>query len=262
MSPAQIGVVQSIFTLGGLFGALAAGPLSSRYGRLRTMKLTTVFFIAGPMLEAPAPNIATLAIGRLISGIGAGSSLVSVPIYISEISPPEQKGFFGSFTQIMVNIGILLTQLLGYFLSKGQLWRLVLGIGGAIGLAQVVGLFLSVESPKWLADQGHTKEANRILRKIRGNNSNVDEEFASWGTENQDELQNEAEALLRDEHHESNLNANYTNRRIQENKEVLNMLDVIKHPDYAKATFAVIMIMVAQQLTGKHSSRVATPKTN
>jgi MFS family permease len=262
MSPAQIGVVQSIFTAGGLFGALAAGWVSSRYGRLRTMQLTTVFFIAGPVLEAPAPNIATLAIGRLISGIGAGSSLVSVPIYISEISPPEQKGFFGSFTQIMVNIGILLTQLLGYFLSKGQLWRLVLGIGGAIGLAQVVGLFLSVESPKWLADQGHGMEANRILRKIRANNSNIDEEFASWGAESQDELHDEAEALLHDEHQENTLNSNRANRRKQENKEVLGMLDVIKHPDYAKAVFAVIMIMIAQQLTGKYPSQVAKLWTN
>jgi MFS family permease len=262
MSPAQIGVVQSIYTLGGLFGALAAGPVSSRYGRLRTMQLTTVFFIAGPALEAPAPNIATLAIGRLISGIGAGSSLVSVPIYISEISPPERKGFFGSFTQIMVNVGILLTQLLGYFLSKGQLWRLVLGIGGGIGLIQVFGLFLSVESPKWLADHGHTKEANQILRKIRSNNSNIDEEFASWGVENQDEFHIEAEALLGDEHHERNINANPANGKKQENKEVLGMLDVIKHPDYAKATFAVIMIMIAQQLTGKHPSRVAMFRTN
>ena len=252
MSPAQIGVVQSIFTLGGLFGALAAGPVSSRYGRLRTMQLTTIFFIAGPALEAPAPNIATLSIGRLISGIGAGGSLVSVPIYVSEISPPGQKGFFGSFTQIMANIGILLTQLLGYFLSKGQMWRLVLGIGGAIGLAQAIGLFVSVESPKWLADQGHTKEADTILRKIRGNNSNVDEEFASWGTDGPSH--NEAEALLSEENHETNLDASRTTRRKQENKEALGMLDVIKHPDYAKAAFVVIMIMIAQQLTGKHPS--------
>jgi MFS family permease len=262
MSPAQIGVVQSIYTLGGLFGAIAAGPVSSRYGRLRTMQLTSVFFIAGPALEALAPNIATLAIGRLISGIGAGSSLVSVPIYISEISPPERKGFFGSFTQIMVNVGILLTQLLGYYLSKGQLWRLVLGIGGAIGLAQVFGLFLSVESPKWLADHGHAKEANQILRKIRSNNSNIDEEFANWGVENQDEFNNEAESLLSDEHHERNISANRANGKNQENKEVLGMLDVIKHPNYAKATFAVIMIMIAQQLTGKHPSRVAMVRTN
>jgi len=257
MSPAQIGAVQSIFTLGGLFGAVAAGPASSRYGRLRTMQLTTVFFIVGPALEALAPNIATLAVGRLISGIGAGSSLVSVPIYISEISPPEQKGFFGSSTQVMVNFGIFLTQFLGYFLSKGQLWRLVLGLGGTIGLAQVFGLFLSVESPKWLADHGHAKEAKRILREIRGDNSDVDEEFTTWGAESQDDLEDEAEALLRHEHPESNLIANRANSKKQEKKEVLGMLDVIKHPDNAKAVFVVIMIMIAQQLTGKHPFRVA-----
>jgi hypothetical protein len=40
------------------------------------------------------------------------------------------------------------------------------------------------------------------------------------------------------------------------------MLDVIKHPDYAKAVFAVIMIMIAQQLTGKYPSQVAKLWTN
>lgn len=253
MSPAQIGAVQSIFTLGGLFGALAAGPLSSRYGRLRTMQFTTIFFILGPALEAPAPDIATLAIGRLISGVGAGSSLVSVPIYISEISPPEEKGFFGSFTQVMVNVGILLTQLLGYFLSKGQLWRLVLGIGGAIGLAQVFGLFISVESPKWLADRGHVRDATRILRKIRGHKFDAEEEVAGWGVQSRETNNEEEETLLHNEDSMSHHSGSNISAKKEANKETLGMIAVIRHPHYAKATFAVIMVMIAQQLTGINS---------
>lgn len=253
MSPAQIGAVQSIFTLGGLVGALAAGPLSSRYGRLRTMRFTTIFFVLGPALEAPAPNIATLAIGRLISGVGAGSSLVTVPIYISEISPPEEKGFFGSFTQVMVNVGILLTQLLGFFLSKGQLWRLVLGVGGAIGLAQLFGLFISAESPKWLADRGYTRDATRILRKIRGNEFDVEEEVAQWDVQNREANNDEEETLLHDEDRISHHSGSSISTKKESKKETLGMIAVIRHPHYAKATFAVIMVMIAQQLTGINS---------
>lgn len=80
MNPTQFGAVSSLFTLGGLVGALAAGPLSSHHGRLRTMLYTSIFFSIGPVLEALAPNIATMTIGRFVSGIGAGAAMVTVPM--------------------------------------------------------------------------------------------------------------------------------------------------------------------------------------
>ena len=100
MNPFEIGVVSSIFTIGGLIGALVAGSAAARYGRLSTMRYTTGFFTFGPIFEATAPNVGLMSLGRFISGIGAGAAVVVVPIYISEIAPPQQKGFFGSFTQV------------------------------------------------------------------------------------------------------------------------------------------------------------------
>ncbi len=119
------------------------------------MQITTIFFAIGPVFEALSPNIGVMAFGRLLSGMGAGASVVIVPLYISEISPPAERGFFGAFTQIMCNVGILTTQLLGYFLSHDSYWRFILAAGGAIGVAQGLGLFLSVESPRYLAEKGN-----------------------------------------------------------------------------------------------------------
>jgi len=183
MTSAQFGLVSSIFTLGGLVGALISGPFAARYGRLSSMRVTTVFFTLGPLAEALAPSIAVLSTGRFISGLGAGASVVVVPIYISEIAPPAEKGFFGAFTQTAIGLGILLAQVLGYFLSRGQLWRLILGVGGIIGASQLVGLFFSVESPKWLADNGRAGLAKKHLQRIRGGEINVDKEVAGWGIE-------------------------------------------------------------------------------
>lgn len=172
-----------MYTLGGLLGALSAGPLSAKYGRKRAMQLTSIFFIVGPIFEALSPNIGVMATGRLLSGVGAGASVVIVPIYISEIAPPAQKGFFGAFTQIMCNVGILLTQLLGYFLSHDQYWRIILAAGGLIGVLQLLGLFFSVESPKYLAEQGRTSQAKKALRAIRGQDTDINEEFSSWAVD-------------------------------------------------------------------------------
>jgi len=187
MNPAQIGLVSSIFTLGGLVGALAVGPLSARCGRLLVMRIDTLFFALGPVAEALAPNVGVMAFGRFISGLGAGASLVVVPIYISEIAPPKEKGFFGSFTQIMTNMGILTTQLLGLFWSHGQMWRLILAVAGVIGVIQFLGLLLAVESPKWQADHGKPRKAKANLQRIRGHKADIQEEYESWRTPTEDE---------------------------------------------------------------------------
>ena len=183
MTSFQIGLTTSIFTLGGLIGAFASGPLSSRRGRLSTMRIATLPYILGSLLSATAPSIPVLALGRCISGIGAGIAVVVVPIFISETAPNGEKGLFGSFTQIMINFGIFTAQLLGYFLSRGQLWRVILGAGGAFGLAMLIGLIGVVESPKWLADMGQAKDAKRNLKRLRGSNFDVDGEVKGWGLE-------------------------------------------------------------------------------
>ncbi|KAL0254655.1 GTP cyclohydrolase II [Diplodia seriata] len=188
MDPAQWGLVSSIFTLGGLLGALSSGPVASKYGRLRCMQLTTVFFVIGPVFEAFSLNTGVLALGRFISGIGAGAAVVVVPIYISEIAPPAERGFFGAFTQITCNCGILLTQLLGYFLSHDSMWRVILAVGGIVGIVQAAGLVIGIESPKWLADQGHPSAAKKNLRRLRGSDANITEEISGWGVDNVDQM--------------------------------------------------------------------------
>lgn len=262
MNPTEIGLVSSIFTLGGFIGAMAGGPISSKYGRLRCMQATIIFFVLGPIFEALAPNIAVMAVGRLVSGVGAGASVVVVPIYISEISPPNEKGFFGSLTQVMVNGGIFITQLLGYLLSYGQMWRVVLAVGGAIGALGGIGLLFSAESPQWTAHQGKQRNAKTTLLRIRGTKFDVEEEITSWGhTFDSDDVADEEETLLNGQ---DNVSAgNDGSLKNGGRKEHLGMLQVVRDPQIRKAVIAVIAIMISQQLTGESiSSLPCIFKTN
>lgn len=249
MSPAEFGLVQSIFTLGGLIGALSAGPLSSNRGRLLTMRLNTIPITLGPIIAAFAPNVAAMSIGRLFSGVGAGAALVVVPIYISEIAPVERKGFYGSFTQIMTNVGIFVTQLIGYWLSHDSAWRVILGIAGLIGLLQAVQLFFAVESPKWLAERGRNKEARDVLRRLRGTEDGIDEEIKSWGASGAKSADNdeptERQGLLSHDNTEAQNDS-------KQNSD-LSFLQVFKNPRYRPAIFAILLVMASQQLTGINS---------
>lgn len=246
MNPAQFGLVSSAFTLGGLVGALSAGPVTARYGRLKTMIYLSAVAVVGPLCEAAAPSIAVLALGRFLSGVGAGGATVVVPIYISEISPPSKRGFFGAFTQILTNCGILITQALGLFLSKGQLWRAVLGIGGAIALLQMVGLILGgQESPKYLADAGKLTQARTVLRKLRSSTTDIDDELSAMGASQGQGVNDEEATLLAGEEQP---------RRGKDVKNgPLGFFRVLNHPETRPAVMSVIAIMVAQQFTGINS---------
>ncbi|KZF19633.1 MFS transporter, SP family, solute carrier family 2, member 2 [Xylona heveae TC161] len=243
MNPTIFGLVSSIFTLGGLVGALAAGPYSSKYGRRPTMLLTTIFFTIGPLFEALAPDVTIMVIGRILSGMGAGASVVVAPLYISETAPPNEKGVFGALTQIMINVGIFIAQLLGYFLSHDQMWRLILAIAGAIGLFHAANQLLVPESPKWSADKGRTRQAMNDLQRIRGPTADVTEEINAWGVKSVDE--DEEEALLSDRPRNSVASAN--------SEAHVGIIGIATDPNYRPALIAVVGVMVAQQLCGINS---------
>jgi MFS family permease len=243
MNPPQLGLVFSSYTLGGLVGALMAGPISTKSGRLVALRLTTIFFILGSLIEAVASGIALLTLGRLLSGVGAGASIVVGPIFISEIAPPSAKGFFGAFTQVMTNVGILFTQTLGYFFSRDSLWRYILAVGAFLGAFELLGLFLVPESPTWLAEHQHANQARKVLQRIRGKDVDIEDEVKAWrippapGHGSAEE-----ESLL------SPPSGNLPPRNPP-----VNILNAITNPKYRPAILSVVIVMVAQQFTGINS---------
>ncbi|OJD14515.1 hypothetical protein AJ78_05129 [Emergomyces pasteurianus Ep9510] len=244
MNEFQFGIVSSSYTLGGLLGALVSGPFATKYGRLLTLRATTIFFILGPIGETLATGIGYLSAGRLISGVGAGAAIVVGPIYIAEAVHVKQRGFFGAFTQVMTNVGILVSQSLGYFLSRDSLWRIILAVAGAIGALELIGLFFVPESPVWLAEHQRAAHARRILQRIRGKNEDIEPEVKAWRipSSESDTRTAEEEALLTPP--AGNLPPKHP---------PVSMLGVITSPTYRPAIIAVIAVMIAQQFTGINS---------
>lgn len=247
MNPSQFGLVSSIYTIGGFVGALLAGPVSTKYGRRLALQMTTIFFILGPVAETFAPAIPLLALGRFLSGIGSGAAIVVGPIYVSEVAPPQSRGFFGAFTQVMTNVGILLTQTLGYFWSHDSFWRLILAVAGLIGVLELLGLFMIPESPKWLVEHQQTGQARKVLQRIRGRNADIEAEMASWRATSTPT----SNAATPTPGEEESLLAPVPSE--DEHKAAVTMMEAVRDPYYRPAIIAVVGIMVAQQFTGVNS---------
>ncbi|EXJ53761.1 uncharacterized protein A1O5_13010 [Cladophialophora psammophila CBS 110553] len=238
MNAFQWGMVQSMFTVGGLFGAIMSGAVATRFGRLFALKWASFFLVGGPIAEALAGKIWVMALGRALSGLGAGTATVVSPIYISEVSPPTRRGFFGAFTQVQINFGIAVAQLLGFFLSKSNKWRWVLAAGGFIAGLMFFGLMLTPETPKWLAANNRPRMARGILQRLRGKTADIREEIEDW------EMSGEAEE-------ESLLGAS---RGFRQRKEPgRSIIDVVRRRRYRRPLVAVTGTMMAQQLCGINS---------
>ena len=249
MSAFQWGLVQSMFTVGGLCGALIGGPLSTRHGRLFAMRFIITFAFIGPVLESLAPKLPVLILGRYVSGIGAGAALVISPIYISEISPATKRGLFGAVTQVMINSGILIAQLLGYFLSHDNLWRIILFTSALIALIQFFGLLAAPETPKWLAENNRPALGHKILQRIRGSRYDVHPEAREWDWSS-------SPAFTGGESEQEPLLAPPPQPRRQSASPKLpnaTFLSALRNPQTRRAILAVTSTFAAQQLCGINS---------
>ena len=163
----QVGFVTSSLLLGAMIGALGCGGLSERYGRRRVVMAAGVVFAAGALIAALAPVLAALLAGRLIMGLAIGALSVSVPVYLSEITPPASRGALSGLNQLMISTGILVAYLVDLALGSAHAWRWMFGLALVPAAALLAGLVFQPESPRWLVRQGRIGEARAVLTRNR-----------------------------------------------------------------------------------------------
>ncbi|XP_054778748.1 sugar transporter ERD6-like 5 isoform X4 [Prosopis cineraria] len=174
LSVAQYSFFGSIFTIGGVFGALINGKLADFVGRRGALWLADVFSVAGWIAVVLAKNAFWLDLGRLLLGFSIGIVTFVVPMYIAEISTKESRGQFTSANQLLICSGISLVYIIGILIN----WRILALLGLIPSLLQAVGLFFIPESPRWMAKAGREKDAEASLQRLRGKNADVSQEAA------------------------------------------------------------------------------------
>ena len=83
-NPSTLGIVIAAFELGAFVGALSCLDLGDRLGRRSTVFLGMAFMVVGGTLQTSAWHVAQLTVGRVISGIGLGLQVATVPSWQSE----------------------------------------------------------------------------------------------------------------------------------------------------------------------------------
>ncbi|KYO45762.1 solute carrier family 2, facilitated glucose transporter member 9 isoform X1 [Alligator mississippiensis] len=167
-------ITVSIFSIGGLVGAIIVTPIVKFFGRKYTLMLNNIFAVIAALLmgfSSLAGSFEMLILGRIIMGIDAGVSLSALPMYLSEISPKEIRGSLGQVTAIFICIGVFTGQVLGLpeIFGKESLWPYLFGVIIVPSVIQLVILPFLPESPRYLLLEKHDiHRAEKAFRTFLG----------------------------------------------------------------------------------------------
>lgn len=180
----QIGITNAIFCLGGIVGSFFVGTICNMYGRRIISLFNCLLSLIGALIIFSGNSFSTLLWGRLLTGVACGATLIVGPLFIKEVTPPHWKGFLNVTNQVMIKVGILLTQLIGIVLNDSYRWRWIFFCGAIAALVNLV-LWLEIDdSPKWLFSRGDTLGAEMALFNLRGGlYQEAQEEVQTWQRE-------------------------------------------------------------------------------
>lgn len=150
-------------------GCWLAGSLSDMLGRIVTIQVSSLLWVAGSVVSVCVVNMTTLLVGRAVKGVSVGMLSATVALYLIEISPSHKRGLATSALQWCLTWGVMVMFYLSYVclnIDEDGSFRLAWAIEGVPGLLLFVLSFFLPESPKWLASKGRWHEAATTMERL------------------------------------------------------------------------------------------------
>lgn len=163
-----IGLVTSAAFVGMFVGALIGGRIADRFGRRWVLIGSAAAYSLFSLASAFSPNLTTLGVLRVLTGVGLEAMTVVGLIYISEMFPAARRG---RYQALILGVGLLGIPVMSWFArfvvplgDSGWRWVFVLGAVGLI--AAVAMVWLLPESVRWLDAQGRADDADRVVSAL------------------------------------------------------------------------------------------------
>ncbi|NWQ79972.1 GTR11 protein, partial [Columbina picui] len=156
--------IVSVYSIGGLLGALSAGYLSVRFGRKKTMLLAnipTVLSAALMGLSRLCGSFEMIIAGRLFSGVGGGLALNTHLMFAGECAPRNLRGLLAITASTAIALGKFTGFALGLreVLGVDALWPVLMAAHAVPALLQLLTLPFFPDSPRYLLIDKKDKEA-------------------------------------------------------------------------------------------------------
>jgi MFS transporter, SP family, sugar:H+ symporter len=180
VSNAALGFAVASALLGAAAGAMTAGRLADKIGRLQVMRIAALLFFISAIGTGLANSVWLVVVFRVVGGFGVGVASVIAPAYIAETSPPRIRGRLGSLQQLAIVTGIFLSLLIDYVLAQVaggsreelwfglEAWRWMFLVMVVPAIVYGALAYTIPESPRYLVATYRIPEARRVLTMLLG----------------------------------------------------------------------------------------------
>ncbi|OIW34944.1 sugar porter family MFS transporter [Coniochaeta ligniaria NRRL 30616] len=176
-SAEMIGAMNSLYSAGGLIGALSVGWLADRLGRKRSIQLICGFCVIASIFTTASVSIAMFLVGRTLQVIDT-----ICPLYQSEVSPAHARGRMVGMHAFFLVLGYAGSSWIGlgcYFATNPNVqWRLCLAFQILAPLCLLCGSKWLPESPRFLIYNGKMERGLAVLKKLHSSSGDPSSSFA------------------------------------------------------------------------------------
>src|SRR3954470_10973338 len=159
-------------TFAGLFvGTFFLGFLADRFGRKAIFTYALLGYSAASVVMACQTTSDGVLLWRFVAGVGIGIEIITIDAYITELVPSWMRGRAFAVNQAVMFVAVPVVAALAWWLVPLSPygidgWRWVVLIGAAASMVIWILRLYVPESPLWLARNGRTQEADRILGRL------------------------------------------------------------------------------------------------
>lgn len=136
-TPGNIGYYGSILFALFLLGwglSMVWGPVADRFGRVRALMMTILWYSVFTFLCAFATNVWYLAVLRVLCGIGIGGEQPMGGTYVAEALPEDRRKMGAGLMHTGYYFGFFFAAIANYYIGATYGWRWMFAFGGVPAL--------------------------------------------------------------------------------------------------------------------------------
>ncbi|MFC7657187.1 MFS transporter [Pseudonocardia benzenivorans] len=171
LTASQVGLLLSSGLIGMALGSALVAPLADRIGRRPLTLACLAVATVGMFLSALTTGGVQLGLCRVLTGIGVGGVIASLPVIIAEYSSRRGRGTSTAFFAVGLPLGGVVGGTIAALVTAGYGWRATFLLGAVLSLVTVSAMAAVLpESIDYLAARrpaGSLARMNTILARMR-----------------------------------------------------------------------------------------------
>ncbi len=166
LAPEMLGRIGMFTLIGMCIGSFFWGWIADKWGRKLAFTVTILFYSLFSGASGLALGLGTLLGARFLCGTGIGGSIPVDASILSEFAPARIRGYANGALPVAFPVASFISAGLALVVLKYWDWRVLFFCGVVPALLLFWARRNVPESPRWLINQGRSKEARDALRYL------------------------------------------------------------------------------------------------